>query len=661
MGQILAPRLLATWLGMTCLSLVANPALPATVADPQGPIPLDALFSGSQLNSVSVSPDGHYLALIVTEGPHAYVAVKDLTAVGAARPVLRADPSQHMEPRSCSWANSTRMLCRVTGYVTDRGGWAQRLVALNADGGDMRILTHYFNDRTSDAQKYNVNVLDLLSDDHDNVLIRDDAVSAVQFVRTFFPGAALLNVYNGQIHPILDPEMYVSMLTTDGKGQVRFGGGVRDSTDSTNLEIDLVGRPLGQNSWKRLSRVESHKHDVPFALGPVNPGTNTAYAIFLSGTHTALWRVDLGDASDPQVAYADPDLDVTGMLLGAEKRLLGVGLSRGSACPIYLDPEAQSINALLTRSMPDLCHGIVDTTPDMKLAISWSWGPASAPVWYLVDRRGPKSKIGRIGATAPDLAAYEMSRTLSGTYIASDGASLPIEYTVPQGAGAASPPLIVWLRGPGVIGNFDYSAHYFASHGYAVAIPRLRGAAAQADWGRAPFQDWGGLLYRDVLAATRTAIAAVHADPGRVCIVGEAYSGYTALVAAMREDSPFKCVATEDAYTDLYKARRRARQDSTAIVVGSREDATVAVADRESPRDNAAAMRVPILLIDNDHRENTLDVPDTSVEQGGAMDAALARAGKTHEHVVIHSSDNARRREWYTALERFFGEYLPVR
>src|SRR4051794_6454013 len=113
--------------------LLATFAAAASAAPP----PLEAFFEGAQLRSVSLSPDGKLLAMIVEMQGKLFIGVKDRTSSQPVLPVLAANDKDTFEPRWCRWANDERILCSFQGNERDKYLGkvfpVTRLVAVNRD------------------------------------------------------------------------------------------------------------------------------------------------------------------------------------------------------------------------------------------------------------------------------------------------------------------------------------------------------------------------------------------------------------------------------------------------------------------------------------------------------------------------------------------------
>ena len=169
----------------TCMVL-ASAALAA-------PPTLDAFFEGAKISSISISPDGRYLAMIVAAEGRNFVAVKDRTSAAFAVPVLAANDTDTFEPYWCRWANDERVVCGFRGLERDKYQGkvfpVTRLVAVNRDGSKQKML---LQNTFAPSGQINDRIIDWTPEEPESVLIEK-----------FHPRMGLrvleLNVYNGEV------------------------------------------------------------------------------------------------------------------------------------------------------------------------------------------------------------------------------------------------------------------------------------------------------------------------------------------------------------------------------------------------------------------------------------------------------------------------------
>jgi dipeptidyl aminopeptidase/acylaminoacyl peptidase len=280
----------------------------------------------------------------------------------------------------------------------------------------------------------------------------------------------------------------------------------------------------------------------------------------------------------------------------------------------------------------------------------------------VLDLHQTPARLELVAAANPGLAAYELAPMQPIIYTARDGTKIPGYLTLPVRAPATGkPPLIVMPHGgPHARDSwgFDSWVQFLASHGYAVLQMEFRGSSGYGtQWFEAGFRDWGGVPYDDVIDATRWALAQGHGDPARTCIVGGSYGGYMALLAATRNDGLYKCAVSIAGVSDLIELRNDERffQNWQIANADLAPDAKKLKAD--SPRNHADGVNIPMLLI-HGARDYTVEVDHTTM-----MDAALKRAGKPHETVIIKDTDHyfredPARRALFGALGRFLDAQL---
>jgi dienelactone hydrolase len=665
----------ASFLGASLDASGADGA-PASAAPP-APLTIDALLGGQRLVNASLSPDGHYLAMIISEGEHSYVAVKSLSDATPARPVLRADPSQHLEPRLCRWSGPTRMVCIVNGMAKDTGGFVGRFVEVAADGSELHVLRLNRGPNAADRDRYVMSVIDYIQTSPDEILIRVIPMSTIPGIdeRDFNSGAARYNLVTGEFTEGYKPQRYMAALVADGAGEVRLLGGGRDATSAAGYIYTARGLPLGQSQWRDLTRLAPYGATSFWSTCCVTRDTNDGYMLFQHGDRLALWRVDLADTRDPELALGDADRDIGRVLVNEDQQLLGAHLEGRTGGPTYLTPQAQAMSRELEQLLPGLWHYLVSTTPDMKMAVVLSWNATQAPSWFLLDLRGATPKVGRIGSLIPGLRGRTPGQIGETHFTTAAGKRALMDLVTPSTRGPAPPPLILWLTTGGdpsasahtnhftVEGESGYSliAQFLASHGYVVAFPHLQESRATIEAWQYAFADWGGAVYDEVLAAEHAALAETGADPARVCIIGEGYAGYTALVAAFRHGEGLRCVATINGISELAPLRKRVMQEGSYLTAGQKARfADIKYDEPFAPRAHASQAHVPVLLMQTDLKLDSIGFFDTDTDQGREMSEALRKAGKAQALVLTHSIDEAYQREVLAALDAFLGKVDPV-
>ena len=178
--------------------------------------PLGQAFGAPPLmRGLKLSPDGNRIVFLQTLPAGVNVArLVDFTKPQPPTVVLSGRPNE-FDVNWCDWANDTRLLCGIggTGKGENVGVPVQftRLVGVNADGSDMKVLLERSPNGFTQFQD---RVVDWLPDDADHVL--------VQMPSQRGSGVGILDIKTGQLRvrtPVLDG---VFTWISDGHGAPRL-------------------------------------------------------------------------------------------------------------------------------------------------------------------------------------------------------------------------------------------------------------------------------------------------------------------------------------------------------------------------------------------------------------------------------------------------------
>ena len=104
------------------------------------PIPVSAFANLPEHSGVAMSPGGRYVAAKLFSGGQYVLVIYDLDNLGKAVPVILNPES--MEVNWIHWKRDERLLVSVwfTSRISGIPFIGTRLVAMNADGSDMKVL-----------------------------------------------------------------------------------------------------------------------------------------------------------------------------------------------------------------------------------------------------------------------------------------------------------------------------------------------------------------------------------------------------------------------------------------------------------------------------------------------------------------------------------------
>lgn len=183
-----------------------------------------AFGAREQIQQISLSPDGRKVAIITPYGDHgeALMIAEPFTG-GTPATILRTrgDPEQLGR---CSWVTDARLACSIYTVQRDTGlliGFS-RMVAINADGSALKLLTAAQTSRALETAQNGGTVIDWLGDGSGNVMMT--RVFTEQFTTGTLAarnatglGVERVNTISLARRPVEDPR---SMATEDRKSVV---------------------------------------------------------------------------------------------------------------------------------------------------------------------------------------------------------------------------------------------------------------------------------------------------------------------------------------------------------------------------------------------------------------------------------------------------------
>jgi alpha/beta superfamily hydrolase len=620
---------------MRASNLLTIPALLIAVAAHSEPISLDAWFQGPRIEHLAISPDARYIAMIVKEGDHSIVMVKDRTTRDPAKPVIAADPETNMEAQTCGWSSGTRVVCRLAGMSTASGlgSYLSRLVAVDIDGGNRRVLLNK-------EANHGWSVIDYRTDEPETMLVSSGGA------------VATLNTKTGALHLQMRRNDDISYVQHDGDGKVLFAAGI-PRTASRNKEVQYFARASNDDDWKLLKKLAAYANNPLIRLGHVIPGEKAAHIVFDHKGHTALFKIDLTDQRDPELVYWHEQRDVGTYIYDAAARLLGVGFESNSLGPQYIDPKMAALDVALRKKWPNRWNWVRGSSEDGKTFVVQTDGLSEPNGFYILDTSGQGVRFDLAGLEWPGFARMTLPTTIPALVRARNGRVIEALFT-PAPDTAKKAPLVVFVDGTQKSGAFEPATYFLATRGYAVLRPYFSGGTVEAGWAHAPYQDWNGGLYDEIMDAVAWAAARPDVDASRICIVGRNnYGGYSALLAAARKGSPFVCAASLQGISDLEERRKdvaKAGRIEDERPTGTSDEQVA----KDSPLRRAAEFHMPVLLVE----ENLTTHSARDDDDGREMAAALAAAGKPHKLLLIKEIDDSYLRAEYAELERFLAEQL---
>ncbi|MCG2592369.1 S9 family peptidase [Ramlibacter sp. XY19] len=401
---------------------------------------------------------------------------------------------------------------------------------------------------------------------------------------------------------------------------------------------------------------------VPMRVLP-EPDTLAVYSRHGRDTY-AVFRYDAAKRQHVEVMAGHPTEDIVGVT-GLDQPNFDKVVTAGIKPQItWFEQRWAALQASVDAALP----GRINVLEGDKngLVLIMSYGDVDPGHWYLLDTK--TSKMRELGAARPNIDPKRMRPMETVSYKARDGMIVQGYLTRPAQAGDKPAPTVVLIHGGPQLRDrwmWNDEVQLLASRGYAVFQPQFRGSAG---FGRrfeeAGYRQWGRAMQDDITDGVDYLVTGKVSDPQRICISGASYGGYAALWGVIKTPGLYKCGISFAGVSDLGEMLGHSIfDDSTAA---SRElmrahigDAAQArrELDEVSPVRHAAQVQVPLLIA---HGEE-----DTRVfsSQSKNMVKALKAQGKSVEwmpmekvgHGFFWVRDEAR---YLTAVLNFLDRHI---
>ncbi|HVY44268.1 MAG TPA: S9 family peptidase [Minicystis sp.] len=241
--------------------------------------------------------------------------------------------------------------------------------------------------------------------------------------------------------------------------------------------------------------------------------------------------------------------------------------------------DARSLALVRTVDMPLGVSTSVSFSRDGKrLAFTHSTADAP-PEIYVVDVAKGAPKRLRSDAR-PGLASIPRIETSIVDVPAFDGLKLPTNVYLPTSTSGKVPTIVLIHGGPSGSSavRWDPDVRFFASLGYAVVAPNIRGSTGfGVAFQKADDKDERGDALRDVETINRWARAQPWCDGDRLVIMGTSYGGYMTLLALSRQPALWRAGVDLSGMSDLRTMEKLEDQairvyDETEFGVLGKED-----------------------------------------------------------------------------------------
>lgn len=619
--------------------LLATTISSAAFAQAPSQIPVENFLKRDLFGVMKLSPTGEYLAATVPLEDRTdliILRVSDMQKTGYARV-----ETKHLVG-NFNWVNANRVIFSMSSYqgyetIPRRLGG---LYGINADGsGQGRpIVGQGADDFRTDGSKIkkesNIGVsawmLDDLKSEERAILIHAGKSSESDGTGQYgkwlpYTEAQRVDVLSGSRTTVAKIPFSGADFTTDHAGEVRFATG----SNSDNF-VKTYYRKDRKSEWTLINDEKASG----IIVSPVGFGKDNSIA-YLEYQEAAgpnsLYSYDTNTAVKTLVVRDDNVSPGQYFFSPFDNSLFGVLFHDGYPRIHYLDPKNVAALALKAVSATFKDNFVVPVTysDDGNMGLYFVTGDNMPGEYYLYDQINKNLKF--VAGKSSWLKPEQLARTDAYEVVARDGLKLEAFVTLPVGSNGKNLPLVVMPHG-GPFGvfetwSFDPGVQMLASRGYAVLQVNFRGSG---NYGRAfrlaGYRQWGGTMQDDLSDATRWAVKAGIAAPGKICIYGSSYGGYAALMGAVKEPDLYRCAIGDVGVYDMPMMFGRgdvqwsdSGENYLKDVLGEKDLIS------NSPSRNAAKIKASVLLLAGAEDDRS---PKQHTE---AMFNALKGAGKQVE------------------------------
>lgn len=606
-------------------------------------LPVLEWFQHPAFSSISLSPDGKHIAMIVPKSDRSGLAI---FAIDGMKPVLNTVQRKDEYLADVTWVSNERLVLehgrRFDGE--DQPWPTGELSALNYDG---KRASYLFGYRGAESVGSNIKTGRA---EMSAAYLASDRVTDSRYVMTFVrpfeadrnraPKWCRTDVYTGK-----------TLCEMGLPDQGNLTGWLADGEELRVVTLEdaeginrMFYRASKEEAWK-LVKDEGENGELTTPAGWV--GTGSEFYVYLSKDRGPTGLAKFNPVDKKLTSVVTPAYASVGeVLMGIDRRvptavLLGGG--RGSIKPLKAGPELNLLRELGPLFPGEVIYP-VQYSDDGSVALVIMHSDVS-PVHYFLYRAQDK-KLVALGSARQNLNPDLMAPTEVISSKSRDGLVLESFLTLPVGASekAPAPLLVIPHGGPFNVSDdwyFNRETQLFASRGYAVLRINFRGSGGYGkQFITAGYKEWGKAMQNDLLDVSMEVLKRRDLDGKRVAIFGASYGGYAALMGGVQSPDFYKAVISMVGVTDLPLMYTRGDIEDTVYGIKflerslGREDLKAL-----SPVYNAEKIKAPVMLI---HGELDKRVP---IVHAARMRDALKKAGNAPE--------------WYVEKKEGHGFYVP--
>ncbi|WP_232823418.1 S9 family peptidase [Dyella sp. C9] len=620
-------------------------------------IPVEDFARHATTSHPSLSPDGKYLAVRVDDNEAKTHALVIYATNDMETPVSMLRMPKYDLPLGITWVSPTRLVVAKGQQhgTLDTPAFYGELLATDVDGKHQDYLYGYDVAGTRSATRS--------TDKGWGYVVGKPELANGHFYMSAesWDSRGKYSLYD--VDAVKNTRRLIGDISESGMDFMIGADGLPHFAYGSNDNYDYLVFHREGNGWAKLSPQQIGHSFVPISY---TPDKQRIYAYYNAGNGPSA-LVEQDEAGGNRIVLAKADFGSVGDIqwTAPPSQPFATIPATGQPKVTYINPDlpAAKLHMALSQKFPGSYVNFLSFSNDGSVLLFSVSSDRDPGTYYLIDTH--QYKLRKLFAAAPWIDPARMAERRPVRFKASDGTELEAILTLPPGGNETNLPMVLLPHGgPHFVQDewfYDDDAQFLANRGYLVLQVNYRGSSGRGrEFTEAGYLEWGKRIQQDLIDGVHWAIDQQYANPGRICVYGASFGGYSAMMTTIRAPGLFKCAAGYAGVYDLAMmydkgdtGEQKSGRSYLKTVIG--KDAADLAAN--SPTKLAGKIGVPVLLV---HGEDDQRAP---FAQAKAMRAALDAAHRPYEWMSrpgeghgFYSERNVA--AFYNTLADFLDKYI---